>query len=215
MAKDLSQTRWHGIARKEIPWFPAVDADKCIGCDLCYVTCGREVYETTPDKFHKAVVERRYNCMVGCSTCAVVCPTQAISFPSRDLVWKAEREQKIFSTVRKEAAEKRSKQQIAQAREHAEEQLRQVQTRARIEIAGEFGAKAFLTKLEAAVRDQPYDIVNLRLEVPTVKGLLEKTPAYMTFEITSTAQHDVGGFLNEIRELVRQNALIWVRETYV
>jgi len=215
MPKDLSQTRWHGIARKEIPWFPVVDADKCIGCELCYVTCGREVYETTPGKFHKAVVERRYNCMVGCSTCAVVCPTQAISFPSRDLVWKAEREQKIFNAVHKEAAEKRSKQQIAQAREQAEEQLRQVQTRARIEIAGEFGAKAFLTKLEAKVKDQPFDIVNLRLEVPTVKGLLEQTPAYMTFEITSTDQHDVGGFLNEIRELVRQNALIWVRETHV
>ena len=215
MAKDLSQTQWHGIARKEIPWFPAVDPDKCIGCELCYVTCGREVYETTPDKYHKAVVERRYNCMVGCSTCAVVCPTQAISFPSRDLVWKAEREQKIFNVVHKEAAEKRSKQQIAHARERAEEQLRQVQTRARIEIAGEFGAKSFLTKLEAKVKDRPFDIVNLRLEVPTVKGLLEKTPAYMTYEITSTDQNDVAKFVNEIRELVRQNALVWVRESYV
>ncbi|MGC8549159.1 MAG: 4Fe-4S dicluster domain-containing protein [Acidobacteriaceae bacterium] len=215
MPKDLSQTQWHGIARKEVPWFPAVNTEKCIGCELCFVTCGREVYDITPDKFHKAVVERPYNCMVGCSTCATVCPTQAISFPSRDLVWKAEREQKIFSVVHKEAAEKRSKQQIAQARERAEEQLRQVQTRARIEIAGEFGAKSFLTKLEATVKDQPCDIVNLRLEVPTVKGLLEKTPAYMVFEITSTEQQDVGGFLNEIRELVRQSGLIWIRETYV
>lgn len=215
MPKDLSQTQWHGIARQEIPWFPAVDADKCIGCELCYVTCGREVYGTTPDKFHKAVVERQYNCMVGCSTCSMVCPTQAISFPSRDLVWKAERERKIFSTVHKEAAEKRSKQQIAQARERTEEQLRQVQTRARIEIAGEFGAKSFLTKLETALKDKPFDIVALRLEVPTVKGLLQKTPAYMTFEITSTDHQDIGEFVNEIRELVRQNALIWVRETFV
>jgi NAD-dependent dihydropyrimidine dehydrogenase PreA subunit len=198
-----------------MPWFPTVDAGKCIGCELCYVTCGREVYETKADKFHKAVVERPYNCMVGCSTCAVVCPTQAISFPPRDLVWQSEREHKIFSAVHKEAAEKRSKQQIAQARERAEEQLRQVQTRARIEIAGEFGEKAFLAQLESQLQDQPFDIVNLRLEVPTVKGLLEKTPAYMSFEITSTAQHEVSGFLNEIRELVRHNALIWVRETYV
>jgi NAD-dependent dihydropyrimidine dehydrogenase PreA subunit/ElaB/YqjD/DUF883 family membrane-anchored ribosome-binding protein len=215
MPKDLSQTQWHGIARKEIPWVPVVDAAKCIGCELCYVTCGREVYEITPDKFHKAVVERPYNCMVGCSTCAVVCPTLAISFPPRDVVWKAERERKIFNKVHKEAAEKRSKQQIAEARERAEEQLRQVQTRVRIEVAGEFGEKAFLTKLEAKVKDQPYDIVNLRLEVPTVKGLLEKSPAYMSFEITSTDQHDVNVFMNEIRELVRQNALVWVRETYV
>ena len=52
-------------------------------------------------------------------------------------------------------------------------------------------------KLEARVKDQPYDIVNLKLEVPTVKGLLEKTPAYMTFEITSTEQKDVGAFLTK------------------
>jgi hypothetical protein len=48
-----------------------------------------------------------------------------------------------------------------------------------------------------------------------VKGLLERTPAYMTFEITSTDQGDVGGFVNEIRDFVRQNGLIWVRETFV
>ncbi|RJQ40027.1 MAG: 4Fe-4S ferredoxin, partial [Anaerolineaceae bacterium] len=23
---------WHGIPRKEIPWFPTVDTDACIGC---------------------------------------------------------------------------------------------------------------------------------------------------------------------------------------
>jgi hypothetical protein len=145
----------------------------------------------------------------------MVCPTQAISFPSRDLIWKTERERKIFSAVHQEAAEKRTKQQIAQAREHAAEQFRQVQTRAQIEIAGEFGAKSFLAKLESAVKDKPFDIVDLRLEVPTVKGLLQKTPAYMKFAITSTDQSEVGEFVNEIRELVRQNALVWVRETFV
>jgi ferredoxin len=213
MPKDLSQTKWHGIPRKELPWFPTVDTEKCIGCELCYVTCGREVYEISPGPPRKARVERAYNCMVGCSTCAVVCPTSAITFPPRDIVWKAEREHTIFAEVRKEAAEKRGKLQAAQAREHAEAELRKVQTRVRIEIAGEFGEKAFLVKLEARVKDLPYDIVNLKLEVPTVKGLLEKTPAYMTFEITSTEQKDVGGFLAEIRELVRQNGLVWVRDT--
>ncbi|MGC9159684.1 MAG: 4Fe-4S dicluster domain-containing protein [Terracidiphilus sp.] len=215
MAKDLSQGQWHGIARKEIPWFPSVDAGKCIGCELCYVTCGREVYEITADKFHKAQVKRPYYCMVGCSTCSVVCPTQAISFPSRDLVWKTEREHKIFSVVHKEAAEKRTKLEMAQARERAEADLCQLQTQAKIEIAGEFGDKAFLAKLEDKVKDRAFDVVNLRLEVPTVKGLLERTPAYMSFEITSTDQSDVHEFVSEIRDLVRQNALVWVRETFV
>ena len=31
---------WHGIPRDEVPWFPSVDAEACIGCQLCYVTCG-------------------------------------------------------------------------------------------------------------------------------------------------------------------------------
>jgi len=45
MAKDLTQHTWHGVPRKEIPWFPTVDYDACIGCDLCYLTCGRDVFE--------------------------------------------------------------------------------------------------------------------------------------------------------------------------
>jgi NAD-dependent dihydropyrimidine dehydrogenase PreA subunit len=199
----------------DIPWVPAVDADKCIGCELCYVTCGREVYEISPGPRPKAVVERPYNCMVGCSTCAMVCPTQAISFPGRELVWKVEREHKIFSVVRKEAAEKRTKAQIAQARREAEQELRGVQTRARIEIAGDFGEKAFLLKLEAVVKEQACDIVNLRLEVPTLKGLMEKTPAYMSFEVTTTDQQHVSGFVSQIRDLTLQNGLVWVRETFV
>ena len=42
---DTKPNLWHGIPREEIPWFPTVDADACIGCQLCYVTCGRAVYE--------------------------------------------------------------------------------------------------------------------------------------------------------------------------
>ncbi len=179
------------------------------------MTCGREVYEIAPGPPRKARVERAYNCMVGCSTCAVVCPTSAITFPPRDLVWKAEREHKIFAEVRKEAAEKRGKQQVAQARERAEGELRKVQTRTRIGIAGGFGDKEFLMKSEAKVKDQPYDIVNLKLEVPTVKGLLEKTPAYMTFEITSTEQKAVSGFLAIISGwgLLRDSARILLEST--
>ncbi len=28
---------WHGIARETIPWFPTVNRDKCIGCELVLV----------------------------------------------------------------------------------------------------------------------------------------------------------------------------------
>ena len=214
MAKDLSQTKWHGVPRKEIPWFPTVDLDACIGCEMCYVTCGREVYEIelVDDRRPKARVERPYNCMVGCSTCAVVCPTQAISFPSRDIVWKVEREHKIFKMIHAEAREKREKASAMAARQKAEEQLGNTTTRVRIRIAGVFGEKRFLVTLQDLIKDRAYDIVNLQLHVPTLKGLLERTPAYMDFEVTSTAQEDVTSFISELRTVVTENDLVWVEQ---
>jgi Fe-S-cluster-containing hydrogenase component 2 len=36
------------------------------------------------------------------STCANICPPNAIAFPSFDAVWKLERKRRIFRTVKKE-----------------------------------------------------------------------------------------------------------------
>jgi len=212
MAKDLSETQWHGIPRREIPWYPTVDADACIGCELCYVACGRGIYEIElqDDKRRKAYVEQPYNCMVGCSTCAVVCPTEAISFPSRDIVWKVEREHKIFKMVHAEAQAKRDKTRAMTERQKAEEQISITSTRASVRIAGLFGKKRFLVKLQDLIINRPYDIVNLQLHVPTLQGLLENTPAYMDFAVTSTSQADVSAFVNEIRTVVADNGLVWV-----
>jgi len=214
MAKDLSQTQWHGIPRQDVPWSPVVDTDACIGCELCYVTCGREVYEIAlvDDRHRKAIVERPYNCMVGCSTCAVVCPTQAISFPSRDIVWKLEREHKIFKLVHAEAKEKRDKADLMAARQKAEEHISSTSTRIRVRIAGVFGEKRFLAQLEGLIKDRPFDIVNLQLHVPTLRGLLENTPAHMDFDVTSIDQEDVTTFINELRTVVTENNLVWVEQ---
>jgi ferredoxin len=161
---------------------------------------------------NKAVVENPLNCMVGCSTCGTVCPVQAISFPDRDLVWKFEREHKIFKVVRQESKDKKAKLDAVKARAAAEEAVAQLTTRARMEVAGEFGEKRFLVKLEEMIRDKPYDFVNLRLQVPTVKGMTEKTPAFMSFEITSTQQEDIQAFLPQVRALIRDNGLTLVSE---
>lgn len=209
MAKDKT---WHGIPREDIPWYPTVDAATCIGCTLCYVTCGRLVYEMVENK---AVAARPYDCMVGCSTCATVCPVEAISFPDRDLIWKLEREHRIFKVVRQEAREKKERLEAMAARTEAEQEIAEVSTRVRVELAGEFGEKRFLVKLEDLIRDRPYDIVNLRLEVPTVKGALEKTPSVMWFEVTSTEQQDVEPFMAEVRSLIEENGLVLVNETRV
>jgi len=206
---DQAQALWHGIPRKEIPWIPTVDADTCIGCELCFVTCGRGVYDM---KDRKAEATRPYECMVGCSTCATVCPTNAIRFPEKAVVQRIEREHKIFRIVKEEAKAKKGKQDAQKARAAAEEVVAKLHTRSRIEIAGNFGEKRFLVHLEELIADHPVDIVNLQLQVPTVKGLLEGTPAFMSFEVTSTSQEDIREFLPSVRELIRRNALTLVNE---
>lgn len=214
MKMDFSQSKWHGIPRQDIPWHPTVNADVCIGCELCYVTCGRDVYEISvlDQGGRKAQVQRPLNCMVGCSTCAVVCPTHAISFPSTDIIWHLEREHKIFEIVRGEAAAKRNKAGSLAARQNAEARISGTAARVRVRIAGVFGEKRFLVQLQDLIKGRPYDIVNLQLNVPTLKGLRENTPAHMDLEVVSTAQQDVTGFLSELRTLVTGNHLVWVEQ---
>jgi len=207
---EVKKQMWHGIPREDIPWYPMVDAETCIGCELCYVSCGRNVFEM---RDNKSIVEHPFNCMVGCSTCATVCPVEAIRFPGRDLIWKLEREHKIFSLVRTEATEKKAKQDATTARAAAEEAVAKLTTRTRMEIAGEFGEKRFLVKMEELIQGRPYDFANVRLEVPTVQGALEKTPSFMSFDITSTEQEDIQVFLPEVRALIRDNGLILVSES--
>jgi NAD-dependent dihydropyrimidine dehydrogenase PreA subunit len=211
MAKDLSNQLWHGIPRKEIPWYPTISAEKCIGCELCYISCGREVFEYD-ESTRKAAVERNYNCMVGCSTCSTVCPTEAITFPGRDLIWKFEKEFKIFKEVRKEGKEKREKKKVQEDRARIETELSKLTSKIKFELAGQFGEKQFLVKLEKLIIDKPIDIINLKLEVPTVKGHIEKAPAFMSFEITSTEQEDIIQYLGDVRKLITENDLIIVSE---
>ncbi len=79
--KDLSKTEWWGIDRKDILWYPRILYDRCIGCGLCLITCaGRLVYDWDFEN-KRPVVARPYNCMVGCDTCAKLCPRDAIVFP--------------------------------------------------------------------------------------------------------------------------------------
>jgi Pyruvate/2-oxoacid:ferredoxin oxidoreductase delta subunit len=200
---------WHGIPRDTIPWFPTVSHDTCIGCELCFVTCGRGVYDV---REHKAWADHPYDCMVGCTTCANICPTQAISFPDKQLVQKIEREHKILSLVRKEAATKHAKIDADKSRSAAEDAVAATVSRVAFHIAGEFGEKRILLKLEALITDRPFDVVNLNLEVPTLKGALAKAPSHMTFEVTSTQQEDITDFLGEIRNLIRENQLVLVNE---
>jgi NAD-dependent dihydropyrimidine dehydrogenase PreA subunit len=210
--EKVEKKTWHGIPRESIPWLPTVDADACIGCQLCYITCGRAVYEMHDNV---AVAVAAMECVVGCSTCGNVCPTGAITFPNLDSVWKMEREHQMFRTVKKEALRKHEREDALKARQVAQEAVAQVSTRAKVEVAGEFGDKHFLIRIEELIEGKPFDIVNLRLEVPTVKGARQKAPSFMSFEVTSEQQADIAPFLNEVKKLVHDAGLVLVSATPV
>lgn len=210
MTEEKRPQTWHGIPRGEIPWRPTVDEDACIGCQLCFVTCGRGVYEMEQGV---AVAVEPMECAVGCSTCGNICPTGAITFPSLDAVWKLERERRIFKTVKTEARKNHERLEVQKARETAQNAVTQMPTRAKFEIAGEFGDKRFLVRLEELIENEPFDVVNLKLEVPTVKGARQKAPAFMSFELTSERQDDVRPFLDRVRGLVHEVGLVLVSAT--
>lgn len=73
-------SNWRGIPREEIPWFPTIDAEKCIGCRECITICKNGVL-AFDEKAEKSIVVNKYNCVVECRTCAKLCPAEAISFP--------------------------------------------------------------------------------------------------------------------------------------
>ena len=94
--KDKKFTEWHGIPREKINWNPVIDENKCIGCGLCVTTCGRGVYKFNFEK-NKPEVVNPNNCLVGCQTCANLCPTKAISFAEEDKT--REKAQEIVKTT--------------------------------------------------------------------------------------------------------------------
>jgi NAD-dependent dihydropyrimidine dehydrogenase PreA subunit len=71
----------YGLPREAIPWFPTIDVDVCAGCQECFDFCGNGVYEWDDMDGHP-VVAHPYNCVIGCSACAKICATEAISFPT-------------------------------------------------------------------------------------------------------------------------------------
>jgi NAD-dependent dihydropyrimidine dehydrogenase PreA subunit len=68
------------VPRESVSWYPAIDVDTCIGDRVCVDFCKNEVYGWDEAGGHP-VVERPYNCVLGCSACMHLCPVAAITFP--------------------------------------------------------------------------------------------------------------------------------------
>ncbi len=104
-------SKWQGIDRDKIDWHPEIDEEKCTGCGLCFMTCGRGVYRFDYEK-NKSKAVNPNNCLVGCQTCSNLCPAKAISFAKNDKTReKAQnivKENKILPKVKKKLKMKRS-----------------------------------------------------------------------------------------------------------
>lgn len=66
-------SEWRGIPREEIPWFPTIDAEKCIGCRECLSICKNGVF-VFDETSQKSKMVNPFNCVVECRTCARLCP---------------------------------------------------------------------------------------------------------------------------------------------
>lgn len=77
------------LPREKIPWFPRVDYQKCTGCRTCFESCPHGVFEWEGER---PKVAHPYECVVGCSSCAKLCPSDAISFPPLSEIRKLMRE---------------------------------------------------------------------------------------------------------------------------
>ncbi len=71
---------WQGIPREEVPWYPTIRDELCDGCKKCLEFCTFGVYQYD-EKSDKVQVIKPFNCVVGCSICALKCKPKAIMFP--------------------------------------------------------------------------------------------------------------------------------------
>ena len=73
----------------------------------------------------KPVVAKPYNCLVGCQTCANLCPVGAIEFPDPQMVRDAARKYRIFTMVKGIPNERFGQHLIETARQYQYEMERQ------------------------------------------------------------------------------------------
>ena len=80
----MSERVFHGVSRSKIPWYPTINYEKCISCGKCLKYCKHGVYEFE-EKQGKRVpfVKNADNCIVYCNGCDAICPSGAISHPSK------------------------------------------------------------------------------------------------------------------------------------
>ncbi len=105
----MSKT-WHGADRANYIWYPKIDYSKCTGCGLCLLSCGNDVFRWSDQK-GVPVVANPGSCVMGCTTCAKLCPEDAISFPDdpKNFLKQVIIKEKVFFAVKKELKDRLDK----------------------------------------------------------------------------------------------------------
>ncbi len=70
-------------SRDQISWRPIIDYGACLGDRICYEFCKNAVFSWDEENQHP-VVSNALNCVIGCDSCAQLCPSEAITFPSKE-----------------------------------------------------------------------------------------------------------------------------------
>ena len=201
---------WHGIERTKIPWYPVIDQDKCIGCKLCFVSCGRDVFDFDLD-IKRAVVKNRYNCMVGCSTCATICPSDAITFPEKELIQRIEKEEKVLSKIHKKAKEKKEKLDLEDMRKKIMSEVKKIPTRFEFSVTGHIFESGLMDRIHKIIKNCDADITQIHLDTASLKGCWDmKAPSHLSFTLVSTKMDDVSGCMEKIVDAIRETGNILI-----
>lgn len=94
----MSDETYMGVPRKEIPWSPIIDYEKCNLCDgapQCLKFCPHNVFGVE-DNFPKLTVKNPDNCVVFCRSCRKVCAPDALNFPNKPAVLKIIKEKRGY-----------------------------------------------------------------------------------------------------------------------
>jgi NAD-dependent dihydropyrimidine dehydrogenase PreA subunit len=71
------------IPGEQVNWQPAINLEVCTGDRVCIDFCKNDVFAWDEESGHP-FVKAPLNCVLGCDSCAQMCPVGAITFPSKD-----------------------------------------------------------------------------------------------------------------------------------